>query len=105
MPAFPDEIQTLMNITGFIWIEEFEDKIVRKHGVTPEEAEQVFFSQPAFRFVERGNRVGEDVYAAFGRTDVGRYLSVFFVHKQTGEALIVSARPMTGRERRSYGRR
>jgi uncharacterized DUF497 family protein len=93
-----------MNITGFIWIEEFEDKIIRKHGVTPEEAEQVFFNQAAFRFMERGYRPGEDVYAAFGQTDAGRYLSVFFIYKQTGEALIVSARPMTGRERRSYGR-
>jgi uncharacterized DUF497 family protein len=94
-----------MNITGFIWIQEFEEKIIRKHGVMPEEAEQVFFNQPAFRFMERGYRPGEDVYAAFGQTDAGRYLSVFFIRKQTGEALIVSARPMTERERRSYGRR
>ena len=94
-----------MNITGFIWIEEFEDKIFRKHGVTCEGAEQVFFNRPNFRFMERGNKPGEDVYAAFGQTDAGRYLTVFFIHKRTGEALIVSARPMTGRERRSYGRR
>ena len=92
-----------MRITGFIWIEEFEDKIFRKHGVTSEEVEQVFFNQPTFRFMERGNRVGEDVYGAFGQTEAGRYLSIFFVHKRTGEALVVSARPMTKRERRSYG--
>lgn len=55
-----------MRISGFIWLEEFEDKILRKHGVTPEEAEQVFFHKPHFRFMERGNRQGEDVYAAFG---------------------------------------
>jgi uncharacterized DUF497 family protein len=94
-----------MKITGFIWLEEFEDKTLRKHGVTPEEAEQVLFNKPHFRFVERGNRQGEDVYAAFGQTDAGRYLSVFFVHKQGAEALIVSASPMTDRERRTYGRR
>jgi len=94
-----------MRISGFIWLEEFEDKILRKHGVTPEEAEQVFFNEPHFWFMERGNRQGEDVYAAFGQTDAGRYLSVFFIHKQGGKALIVSARPMTERERRTYGRR
>jgi hypothetical protein len=27
-----------MNIKGFIWIQEFEEKIIRKHGVMPEEA-------------------------------------------------------------------
>jgi len=94
-----------MNIKGFIWIEEFEDKIFRKHGVTSEEAEQIFFNRPAFRFMERGDRPGEDVYAAFGQTDAGRYLAVFFIYKRTREALIMSARPMTGKERRSYGRR
>ena len=93
-----------MRISGFIWLEEFEDKILRKHGVTPEEAERVSFNKPHFRFMERGNRAGEDVYAAFGQTDAGRYLSIFFIHKQGGEALIVSARPMTERERRTYGR-
>ena len=51
LQTFP--VTDAMNITGFIWIEEFENKILRKHGVTTEEAEQVFFNQPTFRFMER----------------------------------------------------
>lgn len=42
------------------------------------------------------------LHAALGRTDPGRYLIVFFVHKKTRQALIISARDMTKAERRRY---
>lgn len=44
------------------------------------------------------------MYAAYGQTDAGRYLTVFFIHKPGGRALIISARDMDGKERRQYGR-
>jgi uncharacterized DUF497 family protein len=44
------------------------------------------------------------VYSAAGQTDAGRYLIVFFVHKMNGRALILSARDMARKERRTYGR-
>jgi len=56
-------------------------------------------------FVEKGYRNGEDVYAAQGQTDAGRYLTAFFILKANGAALIISAREMSQRERRSYARR
>ena len=34
----------------------------------------------------RGHRAGEDVYGAFGQTEAGRYLVVFFVYKKDGRA-------------------
>lgn len=94
-----------MRITGFVWLEEIVEKLWHKHHVEQDEAEQVVTSRAYFRFVERGHRAGEDVYAALGQTDGGRYLIVFFVHKGDGRALIVSARDMTPAERRRYGRR
>ena len=54
------------------------------------------------RFVEKGHRQGENVYAAMGQTNAGRYLIVFFVRKKTQQALILSARDMTRSERRRY---
>jgi uncharacterized DUF497 family protein len=39
---------------------------------------------------------------ALGQTRAGRYLIVFFVRKKTGQALPISARDMTGGERRRY---
>lgn len=34
-----------------------------------------------------------------------RYLIIYFIHKTKGEALIVSAREMTQKEKRAYGRK
>lgn len=50
--------------------------------------------------------MGEDVYAAFGRTFAGRYLAVFFIYKpERKTAVVISARDMTERERKTYGRK
>lgn len=40
-----------------------------------------------------------------GQTESGRYLIVFFIHKQDGRALIISARNMDHAEKRRYGRK
>ena len=63
---------------------------------------EIFNSKPHFRFVEKGHRSRENVYAAMGQTDEGRYLIIFFVHKTDKRALILSARDMTKAERRLY---
>jgi hypothetical protein len=56
-------------------------KIVRKHHVYPEEVEEAFLRRPTIRFMERGHRPDEDLYAAFGQSDAGRYLAVYFILK------------------------
>lgn len=94
-----------MFIDDFIWIPDILDKLILKHRVTQDEVENVFFGKPKYRFVESGNRPGEDVYAAGGQTDTGRYLIVFFIHKSTNTALILSAREMDKKERRRYERK
>jgi len=62
-------------------------------------------NQPYFRFVEKGHHSGENVYAAMGQTNSGRYLIVFFVYKKDRRALILSARDMTHAERKRYEQR
>jgi len=94
-----------MRVIDIIWLPHIIDKLAWKHGVTPEEVDQVLFSNPLFRKAQKGHIPGEDVYAAFGQTDGGRYLVVFFVYKQTQEALVLSSRDMDKKERRYYGRR
>ena len=93
-----------MKIKHLIWLNEFEDKIIRKHRVEPHEVEEVF-RNPRFKFMEKGRRPGEDIYSASGQTEAGRYLVVFFVSKPGQAALIISARDMTRKERRSYGKK
>ena len=94
-----------MKITGFIWLEDIVEKLAQKHGVQQQEIKEVFANLPHFRFAEKGHRLGENVYAALGQTDAGRYLIVFFVHKKDGRALPLSARNMTRAERRKYERK
>jgi uncharacterized DUF497 family protein len=89
-----------MKITGIIWLDSVVDKIEAKHGVSREEVYQVIQSRGMFRFVEKGHRRGENVYAAFGQTEAGRYLIVFFIHKPDHRILIVTARDMSFAERR-----
>ncbi len=95
---------TIMYIDDFIWLPDVVEKLAVKHHVTQDEAEEVFFNRPQYRFVESGHRAGEDVYAASGQTDAGRYLIVFFINKPDHLALILSARDMDRRERRRYER-
>jgi uncharacterized DUF497 family protein len=94
-----------LKITGFIWLDEIIVKLNGKHRVDTFEVEELFNEKPKFRFVENGHRDGEDVYAALGVTEAGRYLIVFFVRKIDGRALPLSARDMTPAERRLYGRK
>jgi len=70
------------------------------------EARQALLNNPRIRFAEKGYIEGEDVYAAFGQTFSGRYLSVFFIFKPSNHtAIIISARDMSQKERKSYARK
>ena len=93
-----------MKIVGFIWLEEIVEKLEVKHRVMPEEVEQVFLQQPRIRRMNQVHYRGEDVYRALGQTEEGRYLTIFFMHKLTNEALVLSARDMDSKERKSYAR-
>lgn len=94
-----------MKIAGLMWLDEFVDKLAKKHHVEVFEVEELFDAEPRIRFVENGDRHGEDVYAALGRTEAGRYLIVFFVRKRDGRVLPLSARDMTPAEKRRYGQK
>jgi hypothetical protein len=98
-------IGAAMQIEELIWLDEVVDKLARKHNVSPDEVRQVFENRPRFRYISKGRRnKDEDVYAAYGQTDDGRYLTVFFIRKLGGAALIVSAREIDDKERKRYGR-
>ncbi|MCP4348002.1 MAG: BrnT family toxin [Desulfobacterales bacterium] len=95
-----------MNIDKIVIPSEIEDKIEYKHKVRYHEVRQLMMNSPRIRFAEKGNIKGNDVYAAFGQTFGGRYLSVFFVYKPENKtAIIISARDMSKKERKAYGRK
>ena len=94
-----------MFVDDFVWLPHIVEKLEAKHHVSQDEAEEVFFNDPKYRFVESGHRLDEDVYSAGGQTESGRYLIVFFIHKADNSALILTARDMDSRERKRYGRK
>jgi uncharacterized DUF497 family protein len=91
-----------VRIYEIIWKDKFVDKFERKHDVTTDEVEQTIFTNPHIRRAEKGKIKGEDLYVAYGQTEMGRYLVVFFVYKYNKAALPISARDMTISERRYY---
>ncbi len=95
-----------MKIDFIVCPDEISEKLARKHNVSEQEAREVLLTHPRIRFAENGYIEGEDVYAAFGQTFGNRYLSVFFVYKpQNKTVIIISARDMSQKERKTYGRK
>jgi uncharacterized protein len=94
-----------MQLYEIIWKDKFVEKLAVKHNVTTDEVEQILFTNPQVRKVQKGQVKGENVYVGYGQTDGGRYLVVFFIYKpQISAALPISARDMTQSERRYYER-
>ncbi len=94
-----------MKITECLWIDKFVDKIISKHNVYPDEVEEVLSKRPLILKLEKGNVKGEDLYVAFGNTNAGRYLTILFVKKGNSRALVISARNMSKKERKRYGKK
>ena len=95
-----------MQIDYIVCPDDIEEKLAKKHRVTLRETRQTLLNEPRIRFAEKGFTDGEDVHAAFGQTFGGRYLSVFFVFKPSDHtAIIISARDMSKKERKSYARK
>lgn len=94
-----------MKITEIIWLNSFVQKIERKHAVRLGEVDQLFANRPRIQFAESGKVPGEDLYSARGQSDSGRYLVVFFLYKGRGRALVISARDMDEREKKSYAKK
>jgi uncharacterized DUF497 family protein len=87
-----------VRITNVIWDEDNEEHI-RTHGVEPFEVDEMLVSRRArFRHYS-GAR-----YYGFGATLGGRFLFVVLDDEGRGWVYPVTARDMSGRERRLYER-
>jgi len=91
-----------LRLLDVIWNERFAKKIAEKHGIMTDEVEEVLFAKPHVRKVEKGRISGEHLYVAYGPTGAGKYLVVFFIRKPGATALPISAREMTGGERKYF---
>ena len=91
-----------MTINELIWPEEQVEHIAR-HGVTPEEVEEVCFGNS---WVRRAKSEGESpVYYVLGQTEAGRYLFCVIIRFADGRGYPVTAREMKPNEKRRFRKR
>ncbi|MBW1678278.1 MAG: BrnT family toxin [Deltaproteobacteria bacterium] len=89
------------NFVGFQWDQANIDKNLIKHNVENWESEQVFFNKPLLVLDDPKHSIPEKRWAAFGKTDAGRFLIVIFTKR--GELIrVISARDMNKKERKFY---
>ncbi len=92
---------TIVKIQRIIWPEDRIEHIAR-HAISPEEVEEVCFGAA---FVQRAKSRGENpVYYVLGQTIAGRYVFCVIIQFPDGNGYPVTARSMTGQERRRYQR-
>ncbi len=70
-----------MRIYEIIWKDAFVEKLAVKHQVSTQEVETVLSTSTHFRKAQKGKKKGEDLYTAYGQTNIGRFLIVFFIRK------------------------
>ena len=98
-----DRDDPLDQCTGFEWDGANTHKNWELHQVTPEEAEDVFFSDPLVVRGDVRHSPREQRYYALGRTRRGRRVFVAFtIHRDL--IRVISVRDMNRREQDFYGK-
>jgi len=91
----------LSKLEGFNWDEANLNKNWVKHNVNYQEAEEVFKNKPLKIFHDEQHSQDEDRFAAFGRTNEERLLTVVFTIRNN-KIRIISARDRSRKEKK-YG--
>ena len=77
---------------------------IKKHGVSFEEAQSVFYDEFAVQFFDEEHSAAEERFLMLGMSVDARLLLVCHCERQTGNVIrIISARKATRREQTFYG--
>ena len=93
--------EEFIHFVGFQWDQGNIDKNLIKHDVENWECEQVFFNRPLLVLNDPKHSISEKRWAAFGKTDADRLLTVIFT-KKDNLIRVISAREMNKKERKFY---
>jgi len=88
-------------ISSIRWTAERIEHIAR-HGIKPEEVEEVCFNENDVPFVRSGK---ENLHYVFGKTDSGRFLFVVVKSIRPGEVRLITARDMNAWEKSYFKKR
>lgn len=91
----------LRKVKGFQWDKGNVDKSYQKHGITPNEAEEVFVNEDILLQDDVGHSQVEERFTAIGKTTQDNILFVVFTARGT-KIRIISARKANIKERRQY---
>jgi len=91
-------MKVLRKVLGFEWDEGNKDKNLRKHEVTDEECEEIFFDAEKTLLKDVLHSKKEARYIVLGKTKKGRLLFVIFTIRKD-KARIISARDLNKKER------
>ncbi|RJX31338.1 MAG: BrnT family toxin [Oxalobacter sp.] len=88
----------------FEWTSAKASTNLRKHGVSFEEAETVFYDEFAVQFFDEQHSADEERFLLLGMSAQARLLLVCHCERGNGDVIrIISARRATKRERAFYG--
>ena len=91
----------LADCVGFEWDEANVEKNWKAHGVTPSEAEDVFFHDPLLIRSDVQHSQREKRYYSLGESAAGRRLFVAFTIRKR-HVRVISVRDMNDRETEAY---
>ncbi len=88
-------------VVAFEWDKGNIDKNLKKHDVSNQEAEEVFFNKPVVFSEDKKHSTIEKRYMLWGKTNTNRRLTFFFTIRKN-RIRIISARDMHKKERGEY---
>ena len=91
----------LSKITGFEWDKNNIDKSYQKHGITLNEAEEIFLDEDILLLEDIKHSQQEERFKAIGKIAKGRILFLVFTIRGN-KIRIISARVANKKERRMY---
>ncbi len=91
----------LSSIDGFEWDDGNSQKNFLLHGVSNQEAEEVFFNSPNFVSEDSRHSISERRHRLLGETRTERKLTLIFTLRRN-KARVISARDMNRKERALY---
>ena len=94
-------MQIIPEPAEFEWNEGNQNKNLHKHGVENQEIEEAFFNLPILVSPDLGHSGKESRYLVLGQTDRRRKIAIIFTLRKN-KIRVISARPMSQKERKFY---
>jgi len=94
-------MKALPKLIAFEWDKGNVGKNLKKHNVSNQEAEEIFFNEPVILAEDEKHSISESRCILWGKTNNNRQLAVIFTIRNS-KIRVISARDMNRKERGEY---